>query len=137
MYKIAGRNLQHRHGVDAPKPTGGYIGAESAPNDVIPSIEMMGPDQVRAERDQLRLELRQACQEVARAKAKGWEHAARSAGQRVDAIQRRIGACNQRLHALGVPDGTLGGLCRAIREVADEATAEAIFARWRGAEVGR
>jgi hypothetical protein len=130
MYKGASQSLQRRHAVDKPHPSRGYIDGGSDTRDVLPSPESMTTSQLKSEQAQLRLEMQKIEQELTIAKALGNNRAADAIGQRKMMHQTRLSAVNVTLRERnrGSDEAILS---QAIRDVCDDETVTAIFARCR------
>lgn len=125
MYKGASQGLQHRHGVDRPHPSRGYIDGASDPLDVLPGVSLLTFDQAKEEKRRLAFEVNRLEQELAVAKASGRSIAAICSQKAT--TQDRLKVVNDRIRELNVKvNGDFLG--KAIREIVDDETAGRIFA---------
>lgn len=131
MYKGASQNLVHRHAVDRPLPTGGYIGsAEPDQGDLLPDPAQMTTEQLRGELEQLRREIILCDQQLQAAKANGETFRREAIGSRRNVLQERIAVIKRALKAID-GEGDLSRLKRAINEIVGHETADRIFERAR------
>jgi len=128
MYKRASRNLQHAHRVNAPLPTGGYIGAEALNDDLIPSAGNMSRAECEAERKTLLFELARAKADLAAAKVVQDKEQAKLLGTRIGVFGARLGVINARLHDLSQASQHQA-FAQATREIVNAETFRAIVAR--------
>jgi hypothetical protein len=130
MYKGTSQSLQKKHAVDKPHPSRGYIDGPSDARDVLPPPDALGNAELRAERNQLRIEMARIEQELAVAKAVNNGPAIAAIGQRKMVHQTRLSAVNKVFHERhrNVEHAILS---QAVNEVCDEAMCAAIFARCR------
>lgn len=106
MYKLASRNLQRRHAVDKPLPTGGYIGSAQVEDDFIPSADNMSIEECRAEQRQLKLELTKAQNALLVAKANHDKAEIATLGLRLSTYGMRLSLISARLKVLVNPAET-------------------------------
>jgi hypothetical protein len=134
MYKHASRNLQRRHCVDKPLPTGGMIGLGVVEDDFIPSAGNMGFEECRDELRRLGVELTRAQNEMIVVKRSNATAAISELGLRIQGLCSRRSVIKTRLQTLWAeerrndPSETLA---EAIREVAPAVLQTAIFRRAR------
>lgn len=131
MYKVASRNLQSRHRVNRPLPTGGMLGLGTANDqDFIPSAGNMSLEECLSELRQLGVELVRAENELSVAKSKGSDSAqVRLLGHRIQTIVQRRGIVKNRVNSIRDQDDPSATLAEAIRQVAPDDLQKAIFER--------
>lgn len=120
MYKGASEAMQHRHGI-------GYIAAGHEPTDALPEIARLTVDEAKAERDQLRIEIRRTEQDIAVAIATQRKKDKAALGQRKAVLCARLSLINAHIRERD-SGNELRRLGQAIRQIAPE-QADAIFER--------
>jgi hypothetical protein len=133
MYRRASRAMLHASQVDAPFPTGGYVGETSqTEDDFITSAGNMSMEECAAEMAQLGLEVTKGQAELAKAKRDRVPYREISdLNHRIQVLGHRKSLVKKRYHALK-DAGRERRMCDAVKALCDADLAARIFAYANG-----